>query len=249
MNVSTRRSVTVVALVAAALIALTGAILASRDSGSTAGAPNPSAAQTPADGQPVDDPRAAEDEVGVARRDADDVTALGDVDAPLVLIEYSDYRCPFCGVFARDTMPLLQEEYIDTGKVRFEWRDFPVFGEESMDGAMAARAAGEQGLGLYWEYHDAMYADAPERGHLEIDQERIMSWAEQVGVPDMDKFEADLDDPDLRATIEADTAEARALGASGTPTFLIGQTPLVGALPADEFRAAIDAQLEAMGER
>lgn len=247
MNATTRRSVTIIALVAAALLAITGAILAARNSDSSAGTQTPGSTQTPKQGQPVDDPRAAEEEVGVARRDAADVTAIGDVDAPLVLIEYSDYRCPFCGVFARDTMPLLQAEYIDTGQLRFEWRDFPVFGEESMDGAMAARAAGEQDL--YWEYHDAMYEDAPERGHLEIDRKRVLAWAEEVGVPDLAEFESDLEDPDLRAAIEADTAEARTLGASGTPTFLIGRTPLVGALPADEFRAAIDAQLEALGER
>lgn len=247
MNASTRRSAAIVAAVlAAALLAVTGTVLAARDSTKSTASPT-SGSQPSETGQPVDDPRAAEEEVGVARRNADDVTAIGDADAPLVLIEYSDYRCPFCGVFARDTMPLLQEEYIDTGKVRFEWRDFPVFGEESMDGALAARAAGEQGL--YWEYHDAMYADAPERGHLEIDRAKIMAWAEEVGVPDTEKFQTDLDDPDLRAAVEADTAEARSLGASGTPTFVIGRTPLVGALPADEFRAAIDAQLDALGER
>lgn len=238
MDASTRRSLTIIAAVAAVLIVITGAVMATRD--------NDDRAAAEVSSQQSADPRDSEEELGLARRDAEDVTAIGDLDAPLVLIEYSDYRCPFCGIFARDTMPLLLEEYIETGKLRFEWRDFPVFGEESMEGAMAARAAGEQGL--YWEYHDAMYADAPERGHLEIDRAAVMAWAEQVGIPDLAKFEADLDDPELRSLVEADAAEARGVGASGTPTFIIGQTPLVGALPPDTFRDAIDRQLDAMGE-
>lgn len=237
MDASTRRSLTIIAAVAIVLALIAGVVLSTRDDDDAAA--EVSTEQT-------DDPRESEEELGLARRDADDITAIGDVDAPLVLIEYSDYRCPFCGVFARDTMPVLMEEYIETGKVRFEWRDLPVFGEESMDGAMAARAAGEQGL--YWEYHDAMYADAPERGHLAIDREKIMAWAREVGVPDLAKFEADLENADLRAAVEADAAEGQSIGANGTPTFLVGKTPMVGAQPVDAFRDLIDEQLEAMGE-
>lgn len=239
MDASTRRSLTIIAAAAIVLALITGVVLSTRDDDSAgAEASSPTAGDT--------DPRQGEEQLGLTRRDADDVTAIGDVDAPLVLIEYSDYRCPFCGVFARDTMPALMEEYIETGKLRFEWRDYPVFGEESIAGAMAARAAGEKGL--YWEYHDAMYADAPERGHLEINREKIMAWAEQVDVPDLEKFEADLEDPDLRALVEQDAVEAQSLGASGTPTFVLGKKPLVGALPLDTFRQEIDDQLDAIGE-
>lgn len=239
MDASTRRSLTIIAAAAIVLALITGVVLSTRDDDSAgAEASSPSASDT--------DPRQGEEQLGLTRRDADDVTAIGDVDAPLVLIEYSDYRCPFCGVFARDTMPALMEEYIETGKLRFEWRDYPVFGEESMEGAMAARAAGEQDL--YWEYHDAMYADAPERGHLDINRDAVMAWAEQVGIPDLAKFEADLENPDLRALVEADAIEAQSLGASGTPTFVLGKKPLVGALPLDTFRQEIDDALEAIGE-
>lgn len=240
MSDSTRRILTIVAAVAIVAL-LAGGVMFS-DRGDEDKAADESAAS-----EPASDPKAAEKEAGLVRRDADDVTALGDEDAPLVLIEYSDYRCPFCGAFARDTMPELTKEYIDTGKVRFEWRDFPVFGEESMDGAMAARAAGEQDL--YWEYHEAMYEDAPERGHLEITRAAIMDWAKEVDVPDLDEFEKALDDPDLKAKVEADAKEARSVGATGTPTFVLGTELIVGAQPTDAFRQAIDAQLEAMGEK
>lgn len=239
MTDSTRRIVTVAAVVAVVAALLVGVVLTgTEDAGETREASATSAQS--------EDPRELEEQVGLARRNADAVTAIGDVDAPLVLIEYSDYRCPFCGKFARDTMPVLMEEYIDTGKIRFEWRDLPVFGEESMKGAMAARAAGEQGR--YWEYHDAMYADAPERGHLEITDKKVLAWAKEVGVEDLTQFEADLDDPDLRAQVERDAEQARQIGATGTPTFVLGGQIMVGAQPVDAFRDLIDEQLAAIEE-
>ncbi len=240
MTDSTRRIVTVAAVVAVVAALLVGVVLTSaEDTGEAAQEASATSAQS-------EDPRELEEQVGLARRNADAVTAIGDVDAPLVLIEYSDYRCPFCGKFARDTMPVLMEEYIDTGKIRFEWRDLPVFGEESMKGAMAARAAGEQGR--YWEYHDAMYADAPERGHLEITDKKVLAWAKEVGVEDLTQFEADLDDPDLRAQVERDAEQARQIGATGTPTFVLGGQIMVGAQPVDAFRDLIDEQLAAIEE-
>ncbi len=240
MTDSTRRIVTVAAVVAVVAALLVGVVLTSaEDTGEAAQEASATSAQS-------EDPRELEEQVGLARRNADAVTAIGDVDAPLVLIEYSDYRCPFCGKVARDTMPVLMEEYIDTGKIRFEWRDLPVFGEESMKGAMAARAAGEQGR--YWEYHDAMYADAPERGHLEITDKKVLAWAKEVGVEDLTQFEADLDDPDLRAQVERDAEQARQIGATGTPTFVLGGQIMVGAQPVDAFRDLIDEQLAAIEE-
>ncbi|MGN0097386.1 MAG: DsbA family protein [Corynebacterium sp.] len=237
MNSRTRRILIVVGAVAVIAVLAIGLLFSTRD-----GDDDATADSTASQGSQA---RADEEELGLARRDPDDVLAVGDVDAPVVLIEYSDYRCPFCGVFSRETMPKLQEKYIDTGKVRFEWRDFPVFGPESVEGAVAARAAGEQGL--YWEYHDALYRDAPTNGHLDIDRQKILAWAEDVGVPDMEKFEADLDDPELQSLVDQDAEEASRLGTTGTPTFFIGKTPMVGAQPADVFDQYIDAELEKAG--
>lgn len=238
---STRRIITVAALVAVVAALLVGVVVAGgQDESATA-------EETTTSGEQTGNPRELEEQVGLARRDGDAVTAIGDEDADLVLIEYSDYRCPFCGKFARDTMPVLIEEYVETGRIRIEWRDFPVFGQESVDGAMAARAAGEQGL--YWEYNEAMYADAPERGHLKITDEKIHAWAKEVGVPDMEQFTKDLDDPQLREKVDADTAEARQIGATGTPTFVLGGQIVVGAQPLDAFRDLIDEQLAAIEEK
>ena len=245
MSDSTRRPVLIIAAVAAMAILVAGVVFSTGDD--EGGPDDGAAAEVTSAEEGQTDPRQAEEDMGLARRDAGDVQAIGDEDADLVLIEYSDYRCPFCGAFARDTMPELKEDYIDTGKLRFEWRDFPVFGEESEKGAMAARAAGEQDL--YWEYHDAMYEDAPERGHLEITDEKITAWAEEVGVPDMEQFEQDREDPELRSAVEKDSTEARqSVGATGTPTFVLGDNRIVGAQPTEGFRQAIDEQLSALEE-
>ncbi len=191
-----------------------------------------------------DDPAGAngEPEFDLSRRIDGDPTALGAVDAPVVLIEYADYRCPFCGIYARETMPQLIQDFVDSGDVRMEWRDLPVFGDESVAAAVAARAAGEQGL--FWEFGEVVFADAPERGHVALPRERLIAIAEQIGVPDMAAFEADLTDPDLLARVDADLAEARSLGLTGTPTFLVNDTPLSGAQPSAAFRDAIEAELE-----
>ncbi|MCP2256687.1 Thioredoxin [Streptoalloteichus tenebrarius] len=175
---------------------------------------------------------------GLARRRADDPYALGRVDAPVVLVEYADYRCPFCAKFSTDTKPELVRRYVDSGVLRIEWRDMPIFGEESEAAAVAARAAGRQGR--FWDFHNLAFAEAPRSGHASFPRERLLDLARRSGVPDLARFEADLADPDLLAGVRADAFEARDIGASSTPTFVINGFPLLGAQPLDEFVALIE---------
>lgn len=252
MSASSRRILTIAAGVAVVLLLAVGVFLggrsgpspqdASGDDAATPSSAGPGESSTAGEGERG--PSAAEERIGLARRQTDDVTALGDVDAPVVLIEYADYRCPFCAVFSHDTMPELVREYVDSGRLRVEWRDLPLFGEESEKAAVAARAAGEQGL--FWEYHRAVYDAAPERGHLEVTDEKLTAWAEEVGVPDMERFARDLESPELREQVRADAEEARTkVGATGTPTFVIDDQRMVGAQSAETFRRVIDQQLAA----
>lgn len=181
----------------------------------------------------------------LSRRIDGDVTAIGEVDAPVVLIEFADYRCPFCAIFARESLPTLVKDYVDQGNLRIEWRDVPVFGEESVAAAIAARAAGQQDL--YWEYNKAIFA-YNKRDHQALPRERLIEIATEVGVPDMAAFEAALDDPELAEQVSQDAAEAESLGIRSTPTFVIGQTPIMGAQPVGVFTAAIDEELARMGQ-
>jgi len=88
--------------------------------------------------------------------------AVGDIDAPLVIIERTDYSCPYCAVFAVDTLPTLLDAYVDTGLVRFEIHDVAKLGAESLEAAAAARAAGEQGR--YLEFMEAVIASEEAAG-------------------------------------------------------------------------------------
>ena len=181
------------------------------------------------------------------RRDANDPTALGDVDAPVVVVIYSDYRCPFCGLFANETQPALVEEYVNTGKVRLEWRDTPIFGDESINAAIAARAAGEQGL--FWEYNAAVFARAESGQHTPLPRETLLAIAEEIGVPNLAAFETALDDPALRGAVQNDKAEATSIGANSTPSFIVGNQGFAGAQPLEVFTQVIDQELAAVGAR
>ncbi|SDQ12176.1 Protein-disulfide isomerase [Leucobacter chromiiresistens] len=180
---------------------------------------------------------------GFETRDPADPMAIGDADAPVVLVEWTDMRCPYCAVFNQETLPTIVDEYVEAGKVRIEVRDVAFFGEASETASVAARAAGEQGR--FMEYLDAVYAAAPAEGHPDLPADQLIGFAEEVGVPDIAKFTADLEDPALRAAVQQSTATAQQAGVTGVPFFAIGTDALSGAQPIDAFRGFLDAAIEA----
>lgn len=175
------------------------------------------------------------------RRDPDDPLAMGEVDAPVVLIEYADFRCHYCGQFSLETRPGLMS-LVDDGTLRIEWRDFPVFQEESVDLAVAARAAGEQGL--FWEYNDAVFTYQFVDGKKDFSAEPLAGLAQQVGVPDPEQFAADVAGEELRAAVQAEYQATMALlGQASTPQFLINDQYVGGAKPLADFEAVIAQEL------
>lgn len=198
------------------------------------GAPAGATATAPA--QPGGGPAAP----GLARRIPGDPMALGSVHAPVVMVEYADYRCPFCAAFDKATLPALTKRYVDAGVLRIEWRDFPVFGQQSFDAAVAARAAAQQGR--FWQYHRALYELAPRMGHADLTRAVLIDTARKAGVRNISAFTAALGSTDLQGQVRADASEAQALGASGTPTFIVGSQPLVGAQPLSVFSQVIEQQ-------
>jgi protein-disulfide isomerase len=170
------------------------------------------------------------------RREEGDPLALGAVDAPVLMIEWADFQCPFCAAFARDTKPEL-EPYLADGTLRIEWRDLPMLGEESRTAALAGRAAADQGA--FWELHDEIYAEDRERNAGELDRGPLVEMAGRLGL-DTERFEEALDDPDHAGAVEADAQFARSLGITGTPAFLINGRPLIGGQPTEVFVSAIE---------
>lgn len=172
-------------------------------------------------------------------RDAEDVQAAGPVDAPLALVVFSDYQCPFCAKWTHSTLPEMMK-YAEAGDLRIEWRDINMYGAPSERAALAAHAAGLQGK--YWEFHDALYPDGEHLPEAELSREALIALADEIGL-DADRFVADMDSPVVQELIDKIAQEGRDLGVTGTPSFLLAGRPIVGAQPTDVFVEAVEAAL------
>lgn len=198
----------------------------------------PPTAEAPPFPQPATDPQVLELMRTLPRRAADDYAAMGKTDTPVALVVWSDYRCPFCSKWANETLPALQP-YVDSGSLRIEHRDLVLFGEESRNVAIAARAAGLQGK--YWEFAHEVHSAAPSSGHPEIGPDDITKFATAAGVPDMGKFQADLADPALAKATDDETQAALQISIKSTPFFVINDTFISGAYPTEQFEAVIES--------
>ncbi len=195
--------------------------------GEIAAAPAGELAAAPA--QP--DLRAAQGQVRMEIEEDDD-PVFGPDDAPITIIEFSDFRCPFCKRFQDETFDALLASYPD--QIRFIYRDFPVVG--GFEAAMASECADEQGG--FWDYHDLLFSgDLPD-----LSRETFLAYAERIEL-DLDDFGACLDDDRYASEVEADAVYAAGLGVTGTPTFFINGIPLIGAQPLSVFAQIIDAEL------
>ena len=188
---------------------------------------------------------------------ADDGRIRGRADAPITLIEYSDFTCGYCGKFFRETWPRLLAKYIETGKVRFVYRDYPRSDQGTgVEAAVAARCAGAQGQ--YWPMHDRLFS---ERGRL--DSGSFKGYAKAIGL-DETSFAKCFDEREHLESIFRDRQEANRWGFHGTPGFILIRTvggltekePAVaipGAVPFEDFAEEIDRMLatapRSQGER
>ncbi|MFW6691105.1 DsbA family protein [Streptomyces sp. MAR4 CNX-425] len=246
---SRRATTAVVALVLVAALGLGAlSLFAGSDSGSGSRSGNGTGADAGAGSGGRAKPPSAQERALTAlqRRAAGDPAALGEKDAPVVLIEYADFQCPFCGKFARNTKPELIEKYVAEGVLRIEWRHFPVFGDESRAAARAGWAAGEQGR--FWEFHDVAFGTERRKNSGEFADDRLVAMAEEAGVQDLERFRRDMKSPAAKEAVARDAAEGHHLGVTSTPAFLINSTPVLGAQPAEVFEDAIDRARAAAGD-
>jgi protein-disulfide isomerase len=176
--------------------------------------------------------------------------AKGDKGAKLTLIEFSDYQCPFCGRYFRETLPQLQKEYVETGKLRYVFRNFPIesIHPQAFKAAEAAQCAGEQGK--YWEMHDRLFGNQSALAPADLP-----GHARALGL-DVAKFEQCLESGQIAASIRQDQADGQKAGVRGTPSFFLGLTTpageavralrmIQGAQPYAAFKEAIDSLLAA----
>lgn len=174
---------------------------------------------------------------------ADDDAYMGDKNASVTLIEFSDFQCPFCRTFWRDSLPLIKSEYIDTGKVRFVYRDFPLsFHSGAMPAAQATECAKEQNK--FWEMHDKIFSEQDKQGTgtIQFTVADLKQWSGEIGL-DTNKFNSCLDSQKYADEVNNDLKDGQTAGVSGTPTLFVDGKSVVGAQPFSVFKSLIDAEL------
>jgi protein-disulfide isomerase len=177
-------------------------------------------------------PQQAGEQVVKAKVNIDGAYALGSKDAPLTMVEFTDFQCPYCQRFHVNTFAELKRDYIDTGKLRFVSRDLPLdFHPNAMQAAEAGRCAGEQGQ--FWSMRDRMNAN-PDK----LDLANLLSWAVELKL-NVIGFRACVQSQKYKNAIQSDIQMAQRIGANGTPSFVVGKSTtegvdgelVVGAMP------------------
>lgn len=175
--------------------------------------------------------------------ESDDDPTIGSADAPVTIVEFSDFQCPFCRIFWQESYPQLKQDYIDTGKARLIYRDFPLdFHPAAHVAAVGAQCANQQGK--FEEYHDTVFGEQTKQGTgtLSFGEEEIRAWARQAGV-DAVSFDACLQSDAFDDEIAQDMAAGAAAGVSGTPSFYVNGREIVGAQPYEIFQQFIEEEL------
>lgn len=174
---------------------------------------------------------------------ADDDVILGDPKAPVTIVEFGDYQCPFCARFFKTIEPQIRENYINAGKAKMIYRDFAFLGPESAEAANAAQCAAESGK--YWVYHDRLFETEILDGienNGNLNTALFKSIAAEIGL-DKAKFETCLNSGKYKAEIEKDYKDGLAAGVQGTPATFVGKQFISGAVDYSEFQSAIEAAL------
>ncbi len=189
----------------------------------------------------------------IVEASVDDDPVFGNENAPVTMIEFSDYQCPFCRKFWTETLPQIKSEYIDTGKVKFVYRDFPL--NSIHPSAQAAAETAEcvrdnYSEDAYWEIHDKIFSEqnildggdpiiGPVKGTVQFSENDLKNWASDLGY----EIGGCLDSGKFTSEVQKDITDATAAGGRGTPYFVINGQPLSGAQPFSSFKQVIDAEL------
>lgn len=248
------RTVAVILVVIAVILAVIAALLlhdvSSRHLGGAAASRATASSSVGSDGSatavpeptpapPVADQQTLELIHSETHRDPTDGQARGKVNAPVVMVVYSDFACPYCTRFARNVEPELTD-LVDKGALRIEWRDLAQISPSSTLAAQAGRAAARQGR--FWEFHDAVYAAADPQGHPEYTEDSLVSFAQKAGVANIEQFRADMTSAETVTAVAEAKDHAHSIGITGTPFMIVGETFISGYADADYIKAVINSQ-------
>lgn len=178
----------------------------------------------------------------VINRFSGEGTTMGDSNAPIKMVEYSDYTCAFCGLYWRNILPLIKEKYIDTGLIFYEFRDYPVVGGRKP--SLAANCANEQNS--FWQYHNFLFYRYDQDKRYWQNNEIYGMYADILDL-DFEGLIRCIEDERYSDRISISTREANIEGARGAPFFLINDRPVSGAVPIAIFEEIIEEELEFLG--
>ena len=165
---------------------------------------------------------------------------LGQADAPVTIINYSDFQCPYCATAAREILPRIEESFINTGLVRFEFRHMAFIGPESVLAAEASECALDQGH--FWDYHNKLFSSQQGENKGAFASENLKRFAGELGL-DQTKFDSCLDSHQHVDLVRQETEAGKTAGVESTPTFFIGDEKMTGLRPYSEFEKAIKKAL------
>jgi len=172
--------------------------------------------------------------------DVGNFPVMGDKNAKVTIIEFADFRCPYCEKWFTESESNLIKDYVDTGKVKFAFRNFAFLGPASTVAADAAECANDQGK--FWDFHDYLYKNQPSESDTSMyNTDTLTQAAVSLGMNDS-QFRSCLDNKTDAAKASADLAAGQKVGVSGTPTFFINGMPIVGDCPYSVFQGAINAE-------
>lgn len=177
---------------------------------------------------------------------ADRSRSLGDTARPITILEISDFQCPYCAQFYRETLPGLDSLYVETGKAQFIFISYPSSGHaRAWPAAEAAFCAGA--VGQFWPMHDTLFANQEEWGQAEEPTEMFVDWAGQIGIEE-ESFRRCLADDLASQVMVRDLEQVANARISATPFFIINNSvPIQGAQPLEAFRSTIDSLLAEQG--
>ena len=216
-----------------------GAAATSQAATSTTSAAAATTAAEPTPAPPVPDAQTLELIRSETHRDPADAQAKGKVDAPVVMVVYSDFACPYCTQFAQKVEPELAD-LVAQGTLRVEWRDLAQISPTSPLAAQAGRAAAKQGK--FWEFHDAVYAAADPKGHPAYTEDSLVDFAKKAGVADLSKFRTDMTAAETVKAVSESTQHVHSIGIQGTPFMIVGETYINGYKDADYMTAVVKSQ-------
>lgn len=186
---------------------------------------------------------------GVVNVSTDDDATLGNPDASVTIIEFSDFQCPFCRKFWKETLPQIKKDYLLTGKAKFVYRDFPLtqIHPGATPAAEGAECAKEQDK--FWEMHDAIFEEQEKQGSgtIQFTADDVKKWAAKIGF-NTSKFNQCLDSGKYKQEVEKDLADGSVAGVTGTPAVFVNGRLIVGAQPFAAFKVIIDEELKKLGK-